>query len=375
MGNMVKFFSNSTLGCPALNQVQGGLLTLLDAVLVDGFQVKAPDSFSVSAGLGTLTYPSAPGYEEGQVLALSGAATSQHNVQWRVLSVSGVEVTVNAEGFPDEVVAPDPVFSTKVAPLGFEKLFSGTNTAAYRSLAIDSTRMILRVDDSVSTTYANVRGFETMASIDDLTGPMFPTSAQRPNSTWGKSGTWTIIGDDRFFYFTRRHVSTPDCWSTHIFGDILPHKVGDGTHCALSSATGLGENYYLTREGAWSADYGSGSAPSVYLARAIGQVGGSSDHVVFTTGDLSPSNNPFRPTYPSSADNSLIVVPGRYVVERATKALRGELPGAFWSPQVVILANGLKLANVLSGRDLRAIYSSDSNWDRTWFVDATGPWR
>lgn len=84
----------------------------------------------------------------------------------------------------------------------WEKVFSGTNKAAYR--AFSGERYYLRVDDS-SAQSAAVRGFATMSDVDTGTG-QFPTGTQQTNFNWFKSNTadstartYLGIATDRFF--------------------------------------------------------------------------------------------------------------------------------------------------------------------------------
>lgn len=64
---------------------------------------------------------------------------------------------------------------------GWDKAFTGTNLAAYRSQS--GNRFYLRVDDT-KTTYARMRGYRAMTSISPGTNP-FPNTTQAPSATWG----------------------------------------------------------------------------------------------------------------------------------------------------------------------------------------------
>lgn len=84
----------------------------------------------------------------------------------------------------------------------WEKVYSGTNKAAYR--ADSGERYYLRVDDSAAQVAA-VRGYTTMSNVDTGTDA-FPTTTQQTNWNWFKSNTadstaraYTAVATDRFF--------------------------------------------------------------------------------------------------------------------------------------------------------------------------------
>ena len=64
---------------------------------------------------------------------------------------------------------------------GWQKAFSGTNTAAYRSLS--GNRFYLRVDDT-QTTFARIRGYRNMTAVSTGSNQFPPTSVAAASS-WG----------------------------------------------------------------------------------------------------------------------------------------------------------------------------------------------
>lgn len=64
---------------------------------------------------------------------------------------------------------------------GWDKAFTGTNLAAYRSQS--GNRFYLRVDDTQAT-YSRMRGYRAMTAISSGTNP-FPNTTQAPSATWG----------------------------------------------------------------------------------------------------------------------------------------------------------------------------------------------
>lgn len=116
----------------------------------------------------------------------------------------------------------------------WEKVFTGTNKAAYR--ALNGERYYLRVDDSAAQ-YAAVRGFATMSDVDTGTG-QFPNNTQQTNWNWFKSNTadstartylaictdrfmlilvsggWSGGGQDLYFFGEPKKTNTADTGST-----------------------------------------------------------------------------------------------------------------------------------------------------------------
>lgn len=265
---------NGNGGSPTLSRTAGSLINVLDACLIDGFNVHAVQSFSIADGVGTINFDTiAHGYVQHQVVAISGAANDDYNGDWRVTGVSGTSITVEATGVANTTVAG--ALSCKTAPVGgWEKTYSGTNKAVYKSIAIGATGIMLRVDDT-NTDYAHVRGYEAMTDIDTGTGVM-PTLAQRDNFIWTKyiastDISFTLVGDAYFFYLVPNHSNVINLSSVVSFGDIVSLYPGDAFHASLTG------NASLTASSAYTAAANVARARqsnNIHLARASNQLGG-----------------------------------------------------------------------------------------------------
>ena len=178
----VKFYREDFPGAPVLNGVAGAAIGLLDACLVTGFGLRTATSVVVSGGVATVTLSSdaknpALLYSVVLVEGVTGGMTDLNGEQ-RVIAANTTTLqfaTAVADGTATGTI------TVKTAPAGWEKRFTGTNKAAYRSLAPESLGMHLWVNDAGTTT-CNVRGFETMSDVDSGTGH-FPTVAE--SSTGG----------------------------------------------------------------------------------------------------------------------------------------------------------------------------------------------
>lgn len=338
-------------GAPQLNGLAGSLVQVLDACLIDGFNTRSVVSFIIAGGVGTIEFgTSGHGFVLHQVVGIGGATDDQYNGDWRVTAVNTTSIEVDATGVADTTVAG--TLTCKTAPVGdWEKAFSGTNKAAYRSTHADATGLLLRVDDSVGR-YANVRGYEAMTDIDTGTGE-FPTTAQRANCYWNKSSAannsargWTIVADERFFYFIPcPHTSKSSANLAFCFGDIESFIPGDLFHgIIVTSGT-------TTNSTAFGSDHGSSlvstnarsSIAPIFVARSSAQIG-SSKRIYFISAEQGSKrsgaggSNGFPP-YPAP-DGALLLAKLKLVTEYTDNTIRGQLPGWYTCLQEKPLNHG-----------------------------------
>ena len=204
MNSSVKHFRSNMTGAPTLNGVAGALIGVLDACLVNGFNLKTIDSLTVAAGVATASVGGGHGYEPETVVLIAGASPAGLNGAKRILSTTTNTFTFAAAGLGDQTATG--AITAKLAPAGWEKVFSGTNKAVYRSLDVTGTRMYLRVDDTAAQ-FARVVGYEAMTDVDTGVN-RFPTEAQRSGGFWWCKASnatatargWTLFADSRTFY-------------------------------------------------------------------------------------------------------------------------------------------------------------------------------
>lgn len=94
----------------------------------------------------TVTTSTDHGYEIGSRLLFAGANESVFNDEFEILTIPAPNQFTFAVTTADATATG--TITCKVAPLGWEKSFSGTNKAAYRSLDVTSNQLYLRVDDT-----------------------------------------------------------------------------------------------------------------------------------------------------------------------------------------------------------------------------------
>ena len=170
----VKYFNNAMAGAPQVSNAWGDLVNMLDAVLVNGFNLKAIDRLSFADGLATATITTGHSYLKDQVVLIEGANETAYNGQFRIISVTSTTFSYAVNGTPASPATTATSLSAKVAPLGWEIAFSTTHKRAYRSIHPQSPGNLLLIDDSLKgASYAPP-------------GPSGPTSVSL--KTWRTSG-------------------------------------------------------------------------------------------------------------------------------------------------------------------------------------------
>lgn len=240
----IKFFHAGQLGAPQLSGSSGSLITVLDAVLVNGYPPVAVTSITLEGTIATVTCGTIHGLFNGDVVALSGAAQPEYNGEFVVSVLTSTTFTVAIMGSPETPATG--TISAKRAPGGFNKEFSGSNKAAYRSNDTSlSCRPYLQVIDAAITAgaarEAQVRGYLTMTDVDTGSEP-FPTIAQLANGLYAyKSNVtstaarpWVLITDGRIFYFQACVDQAPASMQAgggylwwFGFGDCIPTRPAD----------------------------------------------------------------------------------------------------------------------------------------------------
>jgi hypothetical protein len=373
----VKLFHNQITGAPSLSSAAGALISLLDACLVNGWGSGALDSITVASGVATATRSAGHPLQVGMVALIAGATPTALNGEKKVLSRTTTTYTFDATGVTDGTYSGS--ITHKIAPLGWSKVFTGTNVAVYRSTDPMSTGFYLRVNDTAST--ARVTAYETMSDVDTGTGQM------GSEFYWAKSNyagaPWMLAGDGRTFYWMPSHTNGYQgiYGTAYAFGDILSTKSPDPFGCALVGQTydpigeqpGTGQGDLIT------------STISLYvrLARSYTGLGGViSVYNTFSSfygqgSNQSGSTSTTVPTfilYPNPTDGGLYL--SRINLVETNGAFRGYMPGLFCTPQRIpggtFAARDQIQANVeFNSRKVSAVPCGNG----VGFIDITGPWR
>jgi hypothetical protein len=334
ISNKVRLYRYSDANAPVLSGTAGALVTLLDACLVDGYDSKSINTLTVASGVATASISSGHSYDVGAVVRISGATPSALNGDWRVAAADGTSFDFSVEGLGIADGAATGTITALRAPAGWEKVYSDTNRAAYRSLDYASHNgMVLYVDDTGTTT-ARTRGYESMSDIDTGTGP-FPTDAQSSGGLWwGKSNTgdnsfrkWALVADPRRVTF----AFAPD--GTYLnnvalacFGKLAGHHQSDPSPNMISGASSASvavEAPYAASHGLFVLESGFFNASTIYLARGIVDANPVAGQASVTFGQHASGASSY-PSMPLSAELSSSEAT---IFEMSTNRARGRFPG------------------------------------------------
>lgn len=383
----VKYLNSNMRGAPVMaTSGYGSMVGLLDACLLTGFGLVSVTGITVASGVATAAVSSGNSFDVGAVVLIDGATPSALNGEARVLSsnlTSFTFATAAADG------AATGTITVKYAPIGgWEKAFSGTNKAVYRSTDSLGSQFYYQIDDSLNTTWLNLRGYEIMSDVDTGSGP-FPVSSQvsRYYRAFGSGNPiqWFVFGDSRTILFagttSRAYQLSLDAAHLRGFGDAISvAPAGDAWAAFVSSSAGDTANYQIGRLDSGAPN--NASSGGTYFARPFAGVGSSPNAqiVALSASETSGGSTTFG-TFPSFIDGRLRLVPV-HLCESNTP--RARVPGVLFVPHSGLVSyfnNGDSIIGEgdLAGRRLVAVRTSNSKYDGgpsgVYFVDATGPWR
>lgn len=311
----VRYFYSTDTGAPTIDNQLGDLCNVLDACLVTGFPTQAVESITRSGSTATVTI-TGHGYSNGQILSISGADEDEYNGNFQIFNVGTDTFDYTVTGTPSTPANGSNILASNgKTALGWQLVFSATNKRVYR--AREGNRMYLRVDHSVNTYHARIRGFETMSDVDNGTG-LFPTDAQlsgglvmKSTENSGTNHPWMLIGDERMFYSHVQTHATAAEHNTTYFGDVLSFKPVDPYAVLIAAHTttgtsGSGDPFINLNTSLATTTAGH------YMPRSHSGMGGSiqvskmSDfnrHISTALGNGTPGTNVL--TYPCPVDGGL----------------------------------------------------------------------
>lgn len=372
----VRHYLSSDTGAPVSDSAAGRNIGILDACLVDGYNSRTLASLAVSGGVATATTASPHGFSivsgtgnTGQVINISGATTQPAlNGNWRIATIpsstSFTFVTDTAD------VTELGTVTAKVAPLGWTKLYSGTNKAVYQING--GTDATLRVDDT-NAVYSIVSAGEGATDIDTLTNKW--TSATNwymflKNHTSGNS-SWAIVGDSRFVAVM--DLNTAGYAHPFFFGDLDETVLMPGfAYCSFFR--GLSSSGYTNTAFTSMGDSITGSA---LMRSYTGTAGGVTPVSMYAHGTAATWGSA-NMAYPAPSCGKLLYS-AVDIWQSNSAGPFGYLPGVF-SPLhtgfsstyhgTIFAGDGGE-----AGRDLLAWRLGTSASNAACLLDLTGPWR
>ena len=343
----VKWFTHAMIGAPAPSSAIGTLTSLLDACLINGFNVQTVDSLTYDSATGkcTATVNAGHGYTNQQVLLIAGADQAEYNGEVRCELVDAQQFRYVPDAAPSVATATG-VITAKAAPVGgWEISFTAADKRVYRSTDPLATGQYLRVDDSIGTDGAQVTAYEAMTDVDTGTG-------QWADGYWRKADAnrsmdeWALVGDSRGFYFMLGGGSgAARC--IHWFGDVESFVAGDGYHCALTFDT-------------------AASGGTMNAAGCVTAYGAQAGHDLWRRMDGMVSPTPWEPhgvakvgIYPDAATGGIVALPGPFIYEPQSGSWRGRFPGC---AQLLTDAHMLVEANHLCLRGAKYVAIALESW-------------
>lgn len=386
----VKRIHESMRGAPVLNGVAGSLIGLLDTFLVNGWGMATANSLSVSGGVATLTMPTGSEFEDHCVVLIAGATPAALNGEQRIATTNGTTLT-----FPT-TVADGPATGTitvKYAACGWEKAFSGTNIAVYRSQNAMGSRRFLRVDDT-SGADARIVVYNDMTDASTGTGP-FPTSTQLSGGGyWPKSFAtssaaqrYDLVGDSMWLYYApapyyQYYGGNPNYRFSSIrhFGDpIALRTAGD----AWGTLLGVGVAASPGTANSGTSDFGQ--AAGHFVERAVSGTGDPASIYLIPEGWSSSGwsgETASMGAFPNSIDGKLRVSRQVARMSQSDYTPRSILPGLELVPQTGVASyasfqprDTVPGPGSMSDRRLMYLWSGTGSKSGAFFIDITGPWR
>ncbi len=240
MAGLVKHYQNTMQGIPQLTNNWGSMITLLDAVLITGFNhvpVISVIKSTPTAITATINLGSGHGFIDRQVVRITGS-TNGWNGDYKVLSADGASITIECTAEHAGTILGTATCFT--APLDFEIVHqtpSGSTEPkrAYRSTDPESLGLILLVHDfcsagaaSAGAKFAKVAIVSDMVDINTINGTQMPLDSNNPEANWGWDGVYH--GWTKWYYRTKYNSNNNDYGSDSagaLEGLSAFHFVGD----------------------------------------------------------------------------------------------------------------------------------------------------
>jgi hypothetical protein len=389
---MIKWYQHTQTGAPGLNGQAGSLAAVLNACLINGFNLKTLTTLTRLNNIATATVDAGHGFRAGDIVQIAGADEAAWNGDKRIRNVTTNQFEFEVTGSP--LSPASGTITAKIAPLGWSSPFTAANKTVYRSNDITSTRLFLQVEESpiagdanygAGTRTAAISLFETMT--DASTGTVGGSS---PAKVWWRKAqdennserAWVLIGDSkRFWLCVAWNASYAGRYVPYFFGDFPSFKAGDAYGAVLAGYMGLVYNW-SDPSGYEACDYvyavGQGVGDSgIWLARGYSQLGGriNANWVCGVAGSgIGIGATGLQ--YPNPSDNGIYVMP-LLIQEQTGPSLRGRVPGLL-APLHRLPADeptkyeGFALDGV--ARTLLVMRGSYADGSARLAFDITGPW-
>lgn len=417
----VKRYEWNWPGAPTLGgNSAGSLVNLLTTVLVSGWGQKNINTISRVGDTATVYVSTGHEKVAGQCVLHAGWDQAEYNGEFEVTEVVDANnYRVKVPGAPATPGTAGGTPTTKVAPLGWLRPFSGANKAAYKSADTQATGHYLYVDDSYDGYQAAVAGYETMTSLGVGTG-VWPLKGSESDSAWTPlfrwvkhnnpsdttnrpKSTWTIIGDGkRFFFFVDWYSTyTQPSYSNDFygFGDFTSYGgtsdafrsfiLAESINSTSMGSSGLAWPGYQIANGYYN-QTGTGATGRA-VCRGWDKLPGGTAFALWTLAGVGGAGSLVSGAdggaqglmFPQPFGQKIVLTPSYVVdsaknsIDSAPRSLRGILPGMFCLMHRTTPTDGFIFTDVVGVPNRKFLikrsgYGGGSNGAVA--MDLTGPW-
>lgn len=389
----VKWITSDMRGAPVVSGTPGAFIGAADAFFLTGWGTATAITVTVSGGVGTATFNEGTFFSDHAVVLIAGATPAVLNGEARVLSHTNNSITFETDA-PDGTATG--TITIKYAPVGgWEKKYSGTNLAVYKSTDVQAHGRHWRVDDT-GTTAARVVEYETMTDVNTGSGPS-PTATYISGGGYVHKSTvasaaaarYAMAADSRTVLLAfepgTASMATYRVANIRGFGDAIAlSTVGDSWASFVSLCGSSSTSSFFT--GALSGGPASTTGGFSALSRPYTGLGASViADVVPLSGTLAMASggDPFMGAAPSVVDGQIKLSRVFLKEQGIPNPPRAIVPGVLYVPQSG-LVNSVAGGDIAvgagdwAGRQLMAVVcGTGSNQLPTGaaFIDITGPWR
>ena len=373
----VKFIRSSDKGVPPAPSNWDTFVAWVKGVFINGFNEVNVTRVAHQTGELTLTLPDNHGFEQWQVLSLSGAADARFNVDMRVLRVRGQEVVCSV----DNRLPPTTTGAMKVkqAPVGWEITYENETVLVLHSKAPGGQyyfQFLERSDNQIE-----VRGAEGWANGQPV-NEWYPSESSTESNSWfsvyNSHERWAVIGDDQLFYtlydvggvklHPRDTAFQNDSHMIGVFGKFTAFNPANPGHSVFGRSAY--PSYTRWTYGLHFTQSLGSSIPDSTCAYLSRQPDGRSTLVGTKVGAWGAEPSDQYLDFPTLVQNGFVIAP---VYVSSTGALWGQWPGLFRGSRY---PSGQVVTGV-PGMDGHAFLpvATGSYGAARWFFDITGPWR
>lgn len=306
MAVLTKNFNYLQASASPMAGTTGYLDSILYATLVTGYNSKSVSSISVSSNVATITTSTSHNLTVNDIIVISGANESVFNNEFRIKAItSSTTFTIDlttADGSATGTI------TCKIAPLGWTRVYTGTNKSVYRAPA--GTQFYLRIDDTQAQ-YATVSAYESMTTVDAGTNLIGTVYWKKSTASDTATREWYLIGNNKTFYlFSAWHNTYSTQCAGYMFGDINSVKANDSYASMLIGHTVNNPTYPGSNQSFSYVTFGVSSNyyQGHYLARSVSGIVGGISCFKFSTanGQMGYASGVL---YPNPADNGLHLYP------------------------------------------------------------------